>query len=104
MIMHRCLKCDELEMIPCTPGVFHRFVCPNCKEIQWIEHSYFTPQTWSVKEFDKYFVIDKASRSVKKQPWYKKQCEDMKPFAKTAATALAKAMDKEMTDLSNNNN
>lgn len=47
MIMHNCIKCGHLEMIPMVNEIsVQRYVCPNCGEEQYILHSRIQPMTY----------------------------------------------------------
>ena len=50
MILHNCIKCDDLQLIPIAPlplPRFQRYKCPKCKTVQWIKHSRINPETYS---------------------------------------------------------
>jgi phage FluMu protein Com len=50
MIIHNCIKCNYLELIPIANGqltCFQKYICPKCKTIQWIKHSRVNPETYA---------------------------------------------------------
>ena len=50
MIIHNCIKCDYVELIPLASGHLpkvQKYTCPKCQELQWIKHSRIDPQTYS---------------------------------------------------------
>jgi len=63
MILHNCIECDYSEMIPCADQcpVFQKYICPECKTIQWIKHSRFDPETYSNDMIE----VDEKTKQVK---------------------------------------
>lgn len=49
MIIHNCIECDFCELIPIAPQcpAWEKYICPECKTIQWIRHSRIDPMTYS---------------------------------------------------------
>lgn len=48
MIIHNCVKCDNMELIPIANEIcMQRYICPICGEEQWIYHSRVEPKTYS---------------------------------------------------------
>ena len=64
MILHNCIKCDYFEMIPIAPlplPCFQKYICPQCKELQWIKHSRISPETYSNDSVE----IDEETKQIK---------------------------------------
>lgn len=62
--MHNCIKCDYFEMIPIYQGQLpklQKYICPECKTIQWIYHSRLDPKTYS----DDMVKVDEDNKMVK---------------------------------------
>ena len=64
MILHNCIKCDYFEMIPIAPlplPRFQKYVCPNCKTLQWIYHSRIDPKTYPDSDIE----VDEKTKIVR---------------------------------------
>ena len=48
MIMHNCIKCNYFEIIPMADKTpcYQKYICPKCKEEQYIYHSRIEPKTY----------------------------------------------------------
>lgn len=64
MILHNCIKCNYFEMIPIAdlplPRI-QKYICPECKELQWIYHSRVDPKTYSNDSV----IVDEEKKEIK---------------------------------------
>lgn len=64
MIIHNCIKCDCLELIPIAEGqlpVIQKYTCPECETTQYIKHSRIDPETYS----EDMVIVNEKKRSIK---------------------------------------
>lgn len=63
MIMHKCIECDDFQMIPMadeTPCM-QIYTCEECNALQYIYHSRLEPKTYHPDNVE----VDEETKSIK---------------------------------------
>jgi len=69
MQIGECPYCDYLDMWPMpqnTPCA-GKYICEGCKKEIWLWHSRINPMAYTKEDFEREFIIDEASKTVKKR-------------------------------------